>query len=506
MEILGLLFDGFLIALQPLNITVVIVGVIVGLFIGAMPGLGSVNGVAILLPMTFLVPPTSAIIFLAALYYGAMYGGAISSIMLGIPGASTAVATTFDGRPLALKGLADKALITAAIASFIGGTISVILFTGFAPPLAQIALDFGDHEIFALMLLAFATFVGLSGDDIPKTIFSICIGLVFSAVGLDIMSGEPRLVFFDIIGFMRGINFLVLAIGIYGIGEMMWTIETTRGDSAMSKAVLTLSGFLSSLRDMGRTWFSWMTGSLLGFFVGILPAAGATPGSLMAYGVAKMTSKESDNFGKGEVAGVVAPESANNSASTGALLPMLTLGIPGSPTTAILLGGMVIWGLVPGPLLFVEQKEFVWGLIASLYVANLFSLLINVAFIPLFLWVLKMPFTILAPIIFVLSLVGGYSPTQDMHDVWLMLIFGVGAYLMRKLDYPLAPAVLAIVLGPIAEPALRQSLLISNGDFTVFFTRPISGPIMIIAIILLILPALKPLKNKLFAKDNSKTS
>ena len=506
METLGLLFDGFLIAIQPLNITVVIIGVIVGLFIGAMPGLGSVNGVAILLPMTFLVPPTSAIIFLAALYYGAMYGGAISSIMLGIPGASTAVATTFDGRPLALKGLADKALITAAIASFIGGTISVILFTAFAPPLAHIALDFGDYEIFALMLLAFATFVGLSGDDIPKTIFSICIGLVFSAVGLDIMSGEPRLVFFDIIGFMHGINFLVLAIGIYGIGEMMWTIETNRGDSAMSKAVLTLSGFLSSLRDMGRTWFSWMTGSLLGFFVGILPAAGATPGSLMAYGVAKMTSKESDNFGKGEVAGVVAPESANNAASTGALLPMLTLGIPGSPTTAILLGGMVIWGLVPGPLLFVEEKEFVWGLIASLYVANLFSLLINIAFIPLFLWVLKMPFTILAPIIFVLSLVGGYSPTQDMHDVWLMLIFGVGAYLMRKLDYPLAPAVLAIVLGPIAEPALRQSLLISNGDFTVFFTRPISGPIMIIAIILLILPALKPLKNKFLAKEKSKTS
>ena len=506
MEILGLLYDGFLIALQPLNITVVIIGVVVGLFIGAMPGLGSVNGVAILLPMTFLVPPTSAIIFLAALYYGAMYGGAISSIMLGIPGASTAVATTFDGRPLALKGLADKALITAAIASFIGGTISVILFTGFAPPLAQIALDFGDHEIFALMLVAFATFVGLSGDDIPKTIFSICIGLVFSAVGLDIMSGEPRLVFFDIIGFMHGINFLVLAIGIYGIGEMMWTIETNRGDSAMSKAVLTLNGFLDSLRDMGRTWIAWMTGSFLGFFVGILPAAGATPGSLMAYGVAKMTSKDSDNFGKGEVAGVVAPESANNSASTGALLPMLTLGIPGSPTTAILLGGMVIWGLVPGPLLFVEQKEFVWGLIASLYVANLFSLLINVAFIPLFLWVLKMPFTILAPIIFVLSLVGGYSPTQDMHDVWLMLIFGVGAYLMRKLDYPLAPAVLAIVLGPIAEPALRQSLLISNGDFSVFFTRPISGPIMVIAIILLILPALKPLKNKFFSKQNVKTT
>ena len=458
MDIIALLLEGFAIAFQPINLVVVVIGVIVGLFIGAMPGLGSVNGVAILLPMTFLVPPTSAIIFLAALYYGAMYGGAISSIMLGIPGASTAVATTFDGRPLALKGQADKALITAAMASFIGGTISVLLFTGFAPPLAQIALDFGDHEIFALMLLAFATFVGLSGDDIPKTIFSICIGLVFSAVGLDIMSGEPRLVFFDIIGFMHGINFLVLAIGIYGIGEMMWTIESNRGDSTMSKAVLSFNGVLDSLRDMGRTWFSWTTGSLLGFFVGILPAAGATPGALMAYGVAKMTSKESDNFGKGEIAGVVAPESANNSASTGALLPMLTLGIPGSPTTAILLGGRFIWGLVPGPLLFVEEKEFVWGLIGSLYVANLFALLINVAFIPIFLWVLKMPFTILAPIIFVLSLVGGYSPTQDMHDVWLMLIFGVGAYLLRKLEYPLAQCVLAIVLGHIAEPALLSML------------------------------------------------
>ena len=502
MDIIALLLEGFAIAFQPINLVVVVIGVIVGLFIGAMPGLGSVNGVAILLPMTFLVPPTSAIIFLAALYYGAMYGGAISSIMLGIPGASTAVATTFDGRPLALKGQADKALNTAAMASFMGGTISVLLFTGFAPPLAQIALDFGDHEIFALMLLAFATFVGLSGDDIPKTIFSICIGLVFSAVGLDIMSGEPRLVFFDIIGFMHGINFLVLAIGIYGIGEMMWTIESNRGDSTMSKAVLSFNGVLDSLREMGRTWFSWTTGSLLGFFVGILPAAGATPGALMAYGVAKMTSKESDNFGKGEIAGVVAPESANNSASTGALLPMLTLGIPGSPTTAILLGGMVIWGLVPGPLLFVEEKEFVWGLIGSLYVANLFALLINVAFIPIFLWVLKMPFTILAPIIFVLSLVGGYSPTQDMHDVWLMLIFGVGAYLLRKLDYPLAPCVLAIVLGPIAEPALRQSLLISNGDFSVFFTRPISGPITVIAIILLLLPAFKPLKNRFFKKNN----
>ena len=452
--------------------------------------------------MTFLVPPTSAVIFLAAIYYGAMYGGAISSIMLGIPGASTAVATTFDGRPLALKGYADKALVAAALASFFGGTVSILLFTGFAPALARIALDFGDPEIFALMLLAFATFVGLGGDDIPKTIFSICLGLVLSAVGMDIMSGEPRLIFFDVIGFMHGINFLVLAIGVYGIGEMMWTIDTTRGDVTMSKAVITVDRILRNLKELLTTWKAASIGAFLGFFVGILPAAGATPGSLMSYGVAKLTSKNPENFGKGEVAGVVAPESANNAASTGAMLPMLTLGIPGSPTTAILLGGMVIWGMVPGPRMFIDESEFVWGLIASLYAANFFAVIINVAFIPVFLWVLKMPFTILAPIIFILCLVGGYAPTQDMHDVWLMLAFGVGGYLLRKLDYPLAPAVLAIVLGPIAEPALRQSLLIANGDPMIFLNRPIAGPITAIALVLLALPALKPILRAFRAKKD----
>ncbi|MCG8562036.1 MAG: tripartite tricarboxylate transporter permease, partial [Hyphomicrobiales bacterium] len=385
MEILGLLADGFAVAFQPLNLGLVLIGCTIGLFIGAMPGLGSVNGVAILLPLTFLVPPTGAVIFLAAIYYGAMYGGAISSVMLGIPGASTAVATTFDGRPLAKQGLADKALTTAAVASFVGGTISVVLFTFFAPPLAHVALVFGAPEEFALMMLAFATFVGLGGDDIPKTIFSICIGLVLSAVGLDIVSGEPRLIFMDLPGFLHGVNFLVLAIGIYGIGEMLWTVEEqvkAGGRSMLSEATISVARTMQNLRDILRTWKTTVMGSFLGYFVGILPAAGATPGSLMAYGVAKQISREPEKFGKGAVEGVAAPEAANNAASTGSMLPMLTLGIPGSPTTAILLGGMVIWGLEPGPLLFTEHKEFVWGLIASLYAANLFAVLINVAFIP----------------------------------------------------------------------------------------------------------------------------
>jgi len=499
MDILLHLIDGFAIAFEPLNLLLVIVGCAMGLFIGAMPGLGSVNGVAILLPMTFLVPPTGAIIFLAAIYYGAMYGGAISSIMLGIPGASTAVATTFDGRPMALAGKADEALITAAGASFIGGTISVVLFTAFAPPLASVALAFGAPEEFALMLLAFATFVGLGGDDIPKTLFSIFIGLALSAVGLDIISDEPRLIFGDIPGFFHGINFLVLAIGIYGIGEMLWTIETSQDGVTVSQAKFTFKSILGHVKNLKKSLKTSIMGSGLGYFVGILPAAGATPGSIMAYGVAKQMSKDPKSFGKGNPEGVAAPESANNAASTGSMLPMLTLGIPGSPTTAILLGGMVIWGLEPGPMLFINHQEFVWGLIASLYIANIFAMLINMAFIPAFVGVLKTPFTILAPIIFVLCLVGGFAPTQSLHDVWLMLIFGVMGYLMRKLDYPLAPAVLAIVLGPIAETSMRQSLLISDGEFSIFFgfsERPIASAITWVAVFLIVLPLIQLINRK----------
>jgi len=488
MDLLQHLISGFATAFEPLNLALLMVGCIVGLFVGALPGLGSVNGVAILLPVTFLVPPTGAIIFLAAIYYGAMYGGAISSIMLGIPGASTAVATVFDGRPMAMRGEADRALIAAAVASFSGGTISIILFTLFAPPLATFALRFGPQEEFALMLLAFATFIGLGGDDIPKTFFSILLGLVLAAVGLDEISGRPRLIFFDLPGFYHGINFLVLAIGIYGIGEILWTLEVSKGKVIVLQAKISFKRTIEGVISLKNTFKTIVMGSFLGYFVGILPAAGATPGSLMAYGIAKTMSKDPDSFGKGNVEGVVAPESANNSASTGSMLPMITLGIPGSPTTAILLGGMIIWGLRPGPLLFTEHPDFVWGLIGSLYVANLFTVLINIGFIPVFLWVLRLPFTILAPVIFILCIVGGYAPTQEMHDVWLIFLFGVAGYLLRKLNYPVAPAVLAIVLGPLAERSMRQSLIGSHGDPTVFLTRPLSGTFVALAVALFLYP------------------
>ncbi|RAP43319.1 tricarboxylate transporter [Rhodovulum viride] len=494
MDVLALLVDGFATSISPLNLLIVLIGVTVGIFIGAMPGLGSVNGVAIVLPLTFIVPPTSAIILLAAIYYGAMYGGAISSILLGIPGASTAVATTFDGRPMAQKGEAGLALIVAAVASFIGGTISVVLFTVFAVPLADMALAFGPAEEFALVLLAFTTFVGLGGDDILKTIVMICLGLVLSTVGLDIISGEPRLIFGDMPGFYSGISFLVLAIGVYGVGEVLYTIETSRNAPMVTPARLTFSELRAGLSKMTRMWRTMSLGSVLGFFVGILPAAGATPAALMSYGVAKSISKRPESFGRGNPEGVAAPETANNAASTGSLLPMLTLGIPGSPTTALLLGGMVMWGLTPGPMLFVEQKEFVWGLISSLYTANVAAVLVNIALIPVFVWALRMPFTVLCAMVLVLCIVGGYAPDQRMHDVWMIAGFGIAGYVLRKADYPLAPLVLALVLGPLMEKSFRQTMIAEHGDLTVFVDRPISAVFMAISLLLFSLPLIRLLR------------
>ena len=502
MELLGYLGEGFATSLMPINILIVMIGVTAGLFIGAMPGLGSVNGVAIVLPITFIVPPSSAIILLCAIYYGAMYGGAISSILLGIPGASTAVATTFDGRPMAQQGKAGLALIAAAAASFVGGTISVVLFTLFAVPLADVALAFGPAEEFALVLLAFTTFVGLGGDDVLKTIIMICLGLVLSAVGLDLISGDPRLIFFDQPGFYSGISFLVLAIGIYGVGEILYTIETQKSAPQVTPAKITFRELWYGLKEINKLWKTMSFGSFLGFFVGMLPAAGATPAALMSYGIAKLLSKKPESFGKGAIEGVAAPETANNAASTGSLLPMLTLGIPGSPTTALLLGGMVMWGLVPGPMLFIEQPDFVWGLISSLYTANLFAVLVNLALIPLFVWALRMPFTVLCSLVFVLCLVGGFAPSQKLHDVWLIVGFGVAGYVLRKADYPMAPLVLALVLGPLMERSFRQTLIAEQGNMMAFVERPISGTFMAIAALFFVLPMLKHVK-RLLRRDLS---
>ena len=495
MDVFSLLLDGFAVSLAPLNLFIVILGVTLGIFIGAMPGLGSVNGVAIVLPLTFIVPPTSAIILLCAIYYGAMYGGAISSILLGIPGASTAVATTFDGRPMAMKGQAGLALIAAAVASFVGGTVSVVLFTIFAVPLADVALMFGPAEEFALVLLAFTTFVGLGGDDVFKTVVMICLGLVLSTVGLDLISGQPRLIFFDEPGFYSGISFLVLAIGIYGVGEVLYTLETQSKAPMITAAKVTFREIVAGFRLIGTYWKASSIGTGLGFFVGMLPAAGATPAALMSYGIAKSASSDGKSFGKGNVEGVFAPETANNAASTGSMLPMLTLGIPGSPTTALLLGGMVMWGLMPGPMLFIEQPDFVWGLISSLYTANVAAVIVNLALIPLFVWALRMPFSVLCTVVLVLCIVGGYAPNSKMLDVWLIVGFGVAGWILRKADYPMAPLVLALVLGPLMEKSFRQTMIAEQGNVLVFVERPIAGVFMALAAVFLALPLLKRLKD-----------
>jgi putative tricarboxylic transport membrane protein len=354
--------------------------------------------------------------------------------------------------------------------------------------LADIALSFGPAEEFALVLLAFTTFVGLGGDDALKTIIMICLGLALSTVGLDLISGQPRLIFGDMPGFYSGISFLVLAIGTYGLGEILYTIETSKTAPKVTNAHITFAELGAGLKRMNRLWKTMSLGSFLGFFVGMLPAAGATPAALMSYGIAKQTSKTSDTFGKGNIEGVAAPETANNAASTGSLLPMLTLGIPGSPTTALLLGGMVMWGLVPGPMLFIEQPDFVWGLISSLYTANFAAVAVNIALIPVFVWALRMPFTVLCALVVVLCIVGGFAPSQKMHDVWLIFAFGVGGYLLRKADYPLAPLVLALVLGPLMEKSFRQTLIAEQGNILAFVERPLSATFIGLAILFFVMP------------------
>ncbi|MBT8410571.1 MAG: tripartite tricarboxylate transporter permease, partial [Octadecabacter sp.] len=317
----------------------------------------------------------------------------------------------------------------------------------------------------------------------------------------DLISGQPRLIFFDQPGFYSGISFLVLAIGAYGIGEILYTIETSKTAPQVTPAKLTFRELGYGLREMNKLWKTMSFGSFIGFFVGMLPAAGATPAALMAYGLAKVSSKNGDEFGKGAIEGVAAPETANNAASTGSLLPMLTLGIPGSPTTALLLGGMVMWGLVPGPMLFIEQPDFVWGLISSLYTANFAAVLVNLALIPVFVWALRMPFTVLCALVIVLCIVGGYAPSQKMHDVWLIIGFGVGGYLLRKADYPMAPLVLALVLGPLMEKSFRQTLIAEQGNIFAFIERPLSGTFIAISAIFFLLPLLK--YTRVFSRSKS---
>jgi putative tricarboxylic transport membrane protein len=478
---------GFQIAVTPTNIFIAAVGILLGTVIGVLPGLGGANGVAILLPLTFTMPPTSAIILLTCIYWGALFGGAITSVLFNIPGEPWSVATTFDGYPLAKQGQSGQALTAAFTSSFVGALFSIVLITFFAPLLAEVALRFGPPEFFAIQLLTFSSFVGLGGGNPLKSLAAILIGFIFSTVGLDIVTGQLRLTF-GFTDLMKGFDFIVAVIGLFGIGEILLSVEEGlrfRG----AKTNMNLRVVLDTWKILPKYYRTFVRGSIIGFWMGFKPG-GATPASFMSYAFAKRFSKTPERFGKGEIEGIVAPETAAHAAGVAAILPMITLGIPGSPTAAVMLGGLIIWGLQPGPMLFVDKPDFVWGLIASMYTGNVIGVAMVLAFVPFFAAILRIPFAILTPLIIVVCAIGSYAVHNSMIDIWYMLIFGLIGYVFKKLDYPLAPLVLALVLGDMAESALRQSLIMSQGSLLIFFTRPIAGIITGLAIFFFALPML----------------
>ena len=466
-----------------------VVGILLGTIIGVLPGLGGANGVAILLPLTFTMQPTSAIILLTCIYWGALFGGAITSVLFNIPGEPWSVATTFDGYPMAKDGQSGQALTAAFTSSFVGALFSIVLITFFAPLLAEVALKFGPPEFFAIQLLTFSSFVGLGGGSALKSVAAIVIGFMLSTVGLDIVTGQLRLTY-GFTDLMKGFDFIIAVIGLFGIGEILLSVEEgLRFQGA--KTQMNLRVVLDTWKILPRYYRTFVRGSIIGFWMGFKPG-GATPASFMSYAFAKRFSKNPERFGKGEIEGIVAPETAAHAAGVAAMLPMITLGIPGSPTAAVMLGGLIIWGLQPGPMLFVDNPEFVWGLIASMYTGNVIGVLIVLAFVPFFASILRIPFAILTPLIIVICAIGSYAVHNSMIDIWYMLIFGVIGYVFKKLDYPLAPLVLALVLGDMAENSLRQSLIMSQGSLAIFFSRPIAGLITAVAIFFFIMPLWTP--------------
>ena len=482
MEDLGNLMHGFSVALTAKNLLFMLIGILLGVLIGVLPGLGGANGVAILLPLTFTMPPATAIIMLSCIYWGALFGGAITSILFNIPGEPWSVATTFDGYPLAQQGRAGEALTAAFTSSFFGALIAVLVITFLAPLVARFALKFGPAEFFGVQFLTFCSFVGMSKNYPFKTIAAMMLGFALAAVGMDTVTGQLRLTFGSI-ELLRGFDFLVAVIGLFGLGEIFLTMEEglafKGGRSNINARVV-----LDTWKQLPRYWATALRGTLIGCWMGITPG-GATPASFMSYGVAKRMSPDGAAFGTGKIEGVIAPETAAHAAGTSALLPMLTLGIPGSPTAAVLLGGLLIWGLQPGPLLFVEQKDFVWGLIASMYLGNIAGLIVVLTTVPFWASILRVPFAIIAPIIVVICAIGAYTVHNAIFDVVLMLVFGVVGYVFKKLDYPLAPLVLALVLGDMAEASFRQAMLMSQGSLAIFWSNGLAGSLVGLGLVML---------------------
>jgi putative tricarboxylic transport membrane protein len=484
---LDALVHGFSIVMTWYNLGMMMIGLVLGVIIGVLPGLGGPNGVAILLPLTFGMSPTSAIIMLSCIYWGSLFAGAITSILFNIPGEDSSVATTFEGYPLALQGRAGEALTASFSGSFVGALTGVLLITFLAPLVSKFALRFGPPEFFAVFLLTFCSFVGTDRKTPFKTIISMMLGFGLSEIGMDTVSGELRMTF-GWSELLRGIDFLVVVIGLFGIGEILVSMEEGLAFEGKSGKI-NLKVVLQTWSKLPRYWLTLIRSTVIGCWMGVTPG-GATAASFMGYGIAQRFSANGHKFGTGELEGVIAPETSAHAAGTSALLPMLALGIPGSATAAVLLGGLMIWGLQPGPLLFVEQKEFVWGLIASMYLGNIVGLILVMSTVPLFAAILRIRFAIIAPIIIVVCAIGAYSVHSAMLDVWFMLLFGMIGYVLKKLGYPLAPLVLALVLGDRMEDAFRQSMLGPGTGLHVFWSNSLVGTITTLALIMLAWPVL----------------
>ena len=487
------------VVLTPVNLTFLLAGAVIGMIVGIIPGFGPSAGIAILLPITFSMDPLAAVVMLSAIYYAAMYGGTITSILLNTPGESATVASTFDGYPLAQQGRAGPALVMQAVASFVGGTIGVILITVLAPLFAQLARRFGPPEYFLFAMMGLLLLVFMISERRTLGVISALIGFALGTVGVDLETGTQRFTFgsAELIG---GIDFIPIAIGLFGLGEVFYSfyIGIHRSRSGNIVQYQNEQRFWPEARDFIETRMSMIRGSFLGFVVGVLPGAGATIASLMAYSVEKSVSKEPKKFGKGAMAGLVGPEAANNAASAGAMVPLLTLGIPGSASTAVLLAAFLLWGLRPGPLMMTQNPEFAWGLIASMYLGNVALLALNVFCIPLFVQMVRLPYRMLAPAVILVCTIGTYSVHASMVETWFMLAAGVAGFFMKLFGFSPAAIVLALVLGPLAEEALRQSLTISRGSFSIFIERPTSLWIIGITIAMLLLA---PLMRRFQARD-----
>ncbi|HVP78158.1 MAG TPA: tripartite tricarboxylate transporter permease [Thermodesulfobacteriota bacterium] len=486
MEILQSVVFGFQVALQPVNLIYCFFGVLIGTLVGVLPGLGPAAAIALLLPTTFKITPVSATIMLAGIYYGAMYGGSTTSILVNIPGEAASVVTCLDGYQMALKGRAGPALGIAAFGSFIAGTFAVIALTFVGPLLSNVALAFGPPEYFSMMIVGITVLTYLSSGSMIKALIMAGVGLMLSGVGMDTISGKYRFTF-NIPSLLDGVGVVPVAMGLFGISEVLLNLETEINRDILATKVKNL---FPTLKDWADSLWSIVRGSILGFFLGIIPGGGAVVASFASYAIEKKASKHPEEFGKGAIQGVAGPESANNSAAGGSFIPLLTLGIPANPVMAILLGALMIHGLQPGPLLMQNAPDLFWGTIVSMYIGNVMLLVLNLPLIPIWVKVLKVPYYLLYPLILLFCLIGAYSLDNTVADVIIMLIFGILGFLMKKFRYDGAPLILALVLGQKLETSLRRSLIMSQGDFSIFVTRPISLGFLITAVLLLIVPVI----------------